>query len=233
MNGYIGLYSLNISTREVINIQEQAAVHISLTESLASKIALWINKEREGEHIQYLKMKLGIETLLINITKSVLVYGLALLLNMLMETLIVHATYYAVRRISFGLHASTSFRCSMISIILFVGLPYICSYIMINNYMVLITGMISVVLLYRYAPADTDKFPLLGVERRKKLRKASVRTAAILTLIALLCPIHTVKTLMMAGMLLQIISILPVTYKILKRSVRNYEKYETDVVGRI
>ena len=217
----------------MINIQEQPAVHTSLTESLASKIALWINKERDGEHIRYLKMKLGIETLLINTMKSVLVYGLALLFNMLLETLIVHATYYAVRRISFGLHASTSFRCSMISVMLFVGLPYICSYIMIGNDMVLITGLISAVLLYRYAPADTDKFPLLGAKRRKKLRMASVRTAVILTLIALLCPSHTVKTLMMTGMLLQIISILPVTYKILKRSVRNYEKYETDAVGRI
>ncbi|MBH5320092.1 accessory gene regulator B family protein [Paenibacillus sp. GSMTC-2017] len=207
-------------------MQKQATVQMNVIESIADQVALWLNKERNGSHIDYLKMKLGIEIILTNLTTSVLIYGVALACNLVLQTLVLHSAYYAIRRVSFGLHASTRLRCSAVSIVLFVGTPMLGSYLLMNNLVVTILGSLLTLLLYRYAPADTDKFPLLGEERRRKLRRSSVITSILITLIALLCPNILIKSLLMIGLALQVIMILPITYKLLNRSVQNYEQYE-------
>lgn len=205
---------------------EETVNKMGLTESFASKLAMRINKERDGSRIDYLKMKLGIEMLVINLTKSFIVYGVAIAFHILLQTLILHAAYFAIRRVAFGLHANSSTICTIISVLAFVGTPILCQYIWFNNYLVIGLGVILTLLLYRYAPADTDKYPLLGVERRNKMRKEAVITCIIIMIIALICPSPMIKSLLVCGVLIQVVAILPVSYKLLKRSFNNYEKYE-------
>lgn len=205
---------------------EETVNKMGLTESFASKLAMRINKERGGSRIDYLKMKLGIEMLVINLTKSFIVYGVAIAFHILLQTLILHAAYFAIRRVAFGLHANSSTICTIISVLAFVGTPILCQYIWFNNYLVIGLGVILTLLLYRYAPADTDKYPLLGVERRNKMRKEAVITCIIIMIIALICPSPMIKSLLVCGVLIQVVAILPVSYKLLKRSFNNYEKYE-------
>lgn len=205
----------------------EQTVNMSFTESLASTMAERMNKERDGEYIDYLKMKLGLEMLLINLAKIGLVYGVALTFHLMWQTLIMHGAYFAIRRTAFGLHANNSIICSILSLALFIGIPFLSqNYIMLDNYMVGILGFIFTALLYRYAPADTDKFPLLGKERREKLRRITVTACLIIVLIALVCPSPVVKSLLMLGVMSQVIMVLPITYKLLKRSYNNYENYE-------
>lgn len=207
-------------------MQDQQIVRMGFTETIASRGAEWLRARNNGDRIAYLKMKLGIEMLLINLTKTSIIYGISLVCHLFLQTLILHGAYYAVRRYAFGLHASTSLNCTLVSILMFVGTPLLGSYINLSKLAVIGLGLLFAALLYRYAPADTDKFPLIGADRRRKLRNSSVVTSLILTLIAILMPSSTVTNLLMLGVALQIITILPITYKLLKRSVRNYEKYE-------
>lgn len=207
-------------------MQEQSAVRMGLTETLATRCAMWLSAQNNGDRIAYLKMKLGIEMLLINITKTSIIYGVSLVCHLFLQTLILHGAYFAVRRYSFGLHANTSLSCTLISILMFVGTPLLSPYINLSSFAVIGLGLLFTALLYRYAPADTDKFPLIGADRRRKLRRSSAATCLIVTFIAIITPSSTVTTLLMLGVGLQIIMILPITYKLLKRSVRNYEKYE-------
>jgi len=209
-------------------MQEESVQQMGLIESLASRMALWMNREREGDHIDYLKMKLGIETILTNLSKAVIVYGVAAILGLFLQTLILHLAYAVVRRYSYGLHANSSTVCSIVSIVLFIGTPVLSQYIPFTHLMVVGCGLLFIVLLYRYAPADTDKSPILGAERRRALRNKSVVACAVITGIALLYPDPFIKSLLMLGMAIQIVMILPLTYKLLKRSVKNYEQYETE-----
>ncbi|WP_245237557.1 accessory gene regulator B family protein [Paenibacillus ihuae] len=229
------------SLRKMFNIKDkrgdqdkmeaEEAVKMGFTESLACRWAQKMNKEREGEYIDYLKMKLGFEMLLINLSKLVLVYGVAILFHLLWQTLIMHGAYFAIRKTAFGLHASSSMICSLISVAMFVGIPYLCDhYIMMNNLEAGLIGLFSTLLLYRYAPADTDKFPLLGKERREKLRKTTTKSRLLIVLTALLIPSPTIKALLLMGILLQVLMILPITYKLLKRSYNNYENYDAENV---
>lgn len=208
-------------------MKAEQAVKMGFTESLACRMAGKVNKEREGDYIDYLKMKLGFEMLLINLSKLVLVYGSAILFHLLWQTLIMHGAYFAIRKTAFGLHASSGMSCSLMSVTMFVGIPYLCEhYILLNNFEIGFIGLLSTLLLYRYAPADTDKFPLLGKARREKLRKTTTKSSLLIVLLALAVPSPTVKALLLLGVLLQVLMILPITYKLLKRSYNNYENFD-------
>lgn len=209
-------------------MQEESVQRMGIIESLASRMALWMNKERQGDHIDYLKMKLGIETILTNVSKGLIVYGTAIILGLFLQTLILHVAYAILRRYSYGLHANSSTVCSVISIVLFIGTPILCQYIPFNSLVVIGCGLLFITLLYLYAPADTDKSPIIGAERRRTLRMKSMVACAVITGIAFLYPDPFIKSLLMLGMAIQIVMILPLTYKILKRSVKNYEQYETE-----
>jgi|GEM_PF-207854 len=209
-------------------MQEESVQRMGIIESFASRTALWMNKERQGDHIDYLKMKLGIETILTNVSKGLIVYGTAIILGLFLQTLILHVAYAVLRRYSYGLHANSSTVCSVISIVLFIGTPILCQYIPFNSLIVIGCGLLFITLLYLYAPADTDKSPIIGAERRRTLRMKSMVACAVITGIAFLYPDPFIKSLLMLGMAIQIVMILPLTYKILKRSVNNYEQYETE-----
>jgi len=209
-------------------MQEESVQRMGIIESLASRMALWMNKERQGDHIDYLKMKLGIETILTNVTKGIIVYGIAIILGLFLQTLILHVAYMVVRRYSYGLHANSSTVCSVISVILFIGTPILCQYIPFTSLIVIGCGLLFITLLYLYAPADTDKSPIIGAERRRSLRIKSIVACSVITGVAFLYPDPFIKSLLMLGMAIQIVMILPLTYKLLKRSVKNYEQYETE-----
>jgi len=209
-------------------MQEESVQRIGIIESLASRMALWLNKERQGDHIDYLKMKLGIETILTNVSKGLIVYGLAILLGLFLQTLILHVAYAVVRRYAYGLHANSSTVCSIVSIILFIGTPILSQYIPFTRLMVIGCGLLFITLLYLYAPADTDKSPIIGAERRRSLRMKSIVACAVVTGVAFLYPDPFIRSLLMLGVAIQIVMILPLTYKLLKRSVKNYEQYETE-----
>ena len=209
-------------------MQDEVVQKMGLTETIASRLAHWMNSERQGDHIDYLKMKLGIETILTNVTKAIIVYGVAIILNLFLQTLILHLAYAAVRKYSYGLHANSSTVCSIVSLVLFVGSPYLSQYIPFNNLLVIACGLLFLTLLYFFAPADTDKSPIIGEARRRSLRNKALVTCSVITIIALLYPDPFIKSLLMLGVAIQIVMILPLTYKIMKRSVKNYEQFETE-----
>ncbi|WP_066186351.1 MULTISPECIES: accessory gene regulator B family protein [Gracilibacillus] len=201
----------------------------AMPERAANRMSLWIKGKNSMEELDYLKMKLGIEVILTNLTKGIIVYGLAFLLQVFWETLILHGAYVLLRRYSFGLHAKSSIVCTIVSVVLFVVIPYFLRDVVLGNYVIGALFLLSILSIYYFAPADTEKHPLIGEKKRKKLRNKSVLTCIILMIVALVVPIAMIKTMVIAGVAIQVISILPVSYKILQRSYDNYESYEEQV----
>lgn len=194
-------------------------------EFIATMVADWIKRNIVIDDLEYLKIKLGIEVILINLLKGTVIYGLAFVLNTFYLTLILHTSYLFLRVKSHGLHAKTSLNCSTISIVLFVLLPYFSRHFIFSNHFIIISFMVSFLCLNRYAPADTEKQPLINRQRREKLRKQSLIHCLILFFITLMIKNPDIKKMITLGILSQIIFTLPLTYKILKRSYNNYKKY--------
>lgn len=196
-------------------------------EYVANYLAVCLNQNLSLNELEFLKMKLGLEVILINITKGIVIYGLAIILNVFLCTALLHGSYLVIRNKSFGLHARSSLMCTMISILLFVIIPLWGKDIILNQFMIFIVFFVSFCCLFRYAPADTEKLPLIGVKKRERLRLKSVIRCALLGLIAWCFSESCIGTMITFGVGIQVVFILPITYKVLKRSCNNYEQYET------
>lgn len=74
---------------------------VPLSERMADVL---ISKDRwKDDEEGYLKVKYGLEIILINVMKFALVYGIALVTGLLLQTVTVHLSYLWLRRYSFGL----------------------------------------------------------------------------------------------------------------------------------
>jgi accessory gene regulator B len=189
---------------------------------LAAKINVYSNKEG----LELTKMVIGVEMLLINISKLVIIYLLAALLGLMLHTLLIHGSFIMAKRFSYGLHALSNVACALVSCVLFVAIPWLLSGFGIGNMMVVFAYIPIIFVLYRYAPADTKARPLVGARRRARLKRLAAACGLASMAIALLLPDQSLKLLFTLGAVYQCVSILPLTYKILGRSERNYEKYE-------
>lgn len=77
-----------------------------------------------------------------------------------------------------------------------------------------------------YAPADTEKNPLVSVSERKRKRIFSFLSALLAIFIAVFFVNNEIGTLMITGLFVEIIMIHPLFYKLNKRSYKNYENYQ-------
>jgi len=203
----------------------------SYPEVFAEGVACWIAGRVEVDDISYLKLKLGVEVLFIDLTKGLVVYGLAILLGMFVSALIVHLSYLALRRCSFGLHAKSSFNCTIVSVVMFIALPYVVRNWVLDFRWIFLLFTVSTCCFFLYAPADTEKNPLIGKERRLKLRNRAVFSCLALMGVTFMVPNYEVRVLIILGVVLQVVMILPLTYKMLGRSYQNYEKAAERIYG--
>jgi len=202
-----------------------------LIRATALVLATRLNKYTHKEGLEFEKLVLGMEIFLINVSKMIVVYLLAVLLGIVPITLIVQGAYVVIKRYSFGLHALNTSVCTLGSCIMFVGLPWLLQGVAINVYMVVMAFVPFIICLYLYAPADTEARPLVGRKHRVRLKKRAVVSGIVLMIVAMIVPSEAVKFLIVLGASYQVISILPITYKILRRSKNNYEVYEVSILN--
>ncbi|MGE5626900.1 MAG: accessory gene regulator B family protein [Solirubrobacterales bacterium] len=211
-------------------MENKLKIEMSLMERLAEISSLKLNARLHKEGIELQKMKLGLEIVFINISKAIVIFAVAAQFNLVKEVLIMSLVFATIRKSAFGIHAKNSVVCTISSLMMFVFGSYISYYLKFNNYIVFIIFLVANLLLYKYAPGDTEKHPLLRAKLRKKLKKEAIASGILLMIIALIIPNQVVKTLITLAASFEVISILPLTYRILNRRYKNYEKYEKSVI---
>ncbi|NQD97409.1 accessory gene regulator AgrB [Staphylococcus xylosus] len=123
------------------------------------------------DHIEYLKMRLGMQVVISNLFKTIVIYGISILCHMFLYTLTVHLSYFFIRQYAHGAHAKTSLSCYIQSIILFVLLPWIVGYIHVSSLLMYFLVAIGFLILFIYAPAATKKQPIpKKLRKRKKIK---------------------------------------------------------------
>ena len=198
-----------------------------LIRKTAKKLTYFMNTYAKYESCQLRKLQYGIEILIVNISKVVILYLSAIMLGVIWQTLCVHLSFLTIKRYSYGLHALNSTICTLLGIVTFVVVPFFLMDAGISNFVTLLAFLGIFCALLLYAPADTKAKPLVGCELRRWLKKRSVICALVLLIIALVVHCENVKLLIVLGAAYQCLSILPLTYKLLKRSERNYEKHDS------
>ena len=170
--------------------------------------------------------KYGLEGFYLLVSKSIIIFSIAFILNIFKEIFLLFIIFNSLRITGYGLHASKTWICLLGSLIIFIGIPIISKIIIIPLYIEIIIGIIYIILLYRYAPADTEKRPLVNENRRKKYKFITTMVGIILVFLNLIITDFVISNLIIFGMSIEIFMILPISYKLFNFTYNNYLAYE-------
>ncbi len=179
--------------------------------------------EEQLEIIRY-----GLEGLYLTITKAIVIFGIALVLGIFKEVLLLLVTYNIVRSQAFGIHASKSSYCLISSTITFIGGALFCKYIVLPLWIMIVCSIICNICLFLYAPADTYKRPIVNARKRKRFKIISSFLGIIYTILIIVFN-SNISNYLLIGMFCSVIMILPITYKIFKLPYNNYKTYDYGV----
>lgn len=176
--------------------------------------------EEQLEIIEY-----GLEGLYLTIIKIIIILLLAIVLDILKETVLMIIFYNVTRFFTFGLHAKTSTACLITSLLLFIGGTYLATYLQIPLIVKIILSIICLILICIYAPADTEKRPLINPKKRKRFKIQSIIISIIMGVLIIYLNDSYISNFMVIGQLEVVIMILPITYKIYGLPYNNYKSY--------
>ena len=168
----------------------------------------------------------GLEGFYIFITKTLIIFTLAIILGVFKEMLVLFISFNALRIPGAGIHASKSSICLSSSSFIFIILPFILRHLIIPFNLKIIIGIIDIVLIFKYAPADTKKKPIIKKSRRDRLKFVTTLNCMILVILFLIIQNEIISNLIIAGIFVEIFMILPISYKMFNFTYNNYLLYE-------
>lgn len=185
-----------------------------------------IKKYNNFDDIKLQEIKYGLETVYLTIVKTIIYILIALLLNTIKELLFFILTYGLLRLTGFGVHAKKSIHCWISSTIIFVIIPLLIKYIMINPNIIYAISIIFTIVLIIYAPADTEKRPLIN--KKKRIRYKIITSVISIAYIILIILINDnfVKHALLYSLVLEGFLVTPFSYKLFGVSYKNYKNYK-------
>ena len=172
------------------------------------------------------KIKYGLEGLYLTITKLIFIIIVSIILGIWKETLLLIIIFNGIRLTAFGVHAKRSIDCLISSTLFFILFPIICIKLTIPLIVKIILFIPLTVLIGIFAPADTEKRPLINKKKRKIYKILSIIISTIYMTIAIVIKDNTLSNCFIFAIVIQIIIMLPITYKIFGVSYNNYKNYE-------
>lgn len=183
------------------------------------------NNNQNITEMQLEEVEYGLESIYLTITKMIIIFSLAAILNIFKEVIILTIFYNIIRCTAFGLHATKSIYCLITSLIMFIGGVYVCNYLTITFIAKAIICVICLICIFKYAPADTYKRPIIKASKRKRYKIISFISGSVLSILILYYNKDIISNYLLIGMIESIIMILPVTYKIFNLPYANYKNY--------
>ncbi len=172
------------------------------------------------------KIKYGLEGLYLTITKLIFIIIVSIILGIWKETLLLILIFNGIRLTAFGVHAKRSIDCLISSTLFFILFPILCIKLTIPLIVKIILFIPLTVLIGIFAPADTEKRPLTNKKKRKIYKMLSIMISIIYMTIAIVIKDNTLSNCFIFAIVIQIIIMLPITYKIFGVSYNNYKTYE-------
>ena len=172
------------------------------------------------------KIKYGLEGLYLTITKLIFIIIVSIILGIWKETLLLIIIFNGIRLTAFGVHAKRSIDCLISSTLFFILFPILCIKLTIPLIVKEIIFIPLVILIGIFAPADTEKRPLINKKKRKIYKILSIIISIIYMTIAIVIKDNTLSNCFIFIIVIQIIIMLPITYKIFGVNYNNYKTYE-------
>lgn len=185
-----------------------------------------INRYYNYDKVKLSEIKYGIESLYLTISKTIIILIACTLLKVTKPLLLLFMFYGIIRLTGFGVHAKKSWHCWVTSLTMFIGIPLLISKLNINNFIIIITYSICMLLITKYAPADTEKRPLINKKKRVLYKVLTIIITFIYLVISLTIKNSIIINTLYFSILLETIQILPITYKLYGVKYNNYKNYK-------
>lgn len=192
---------------------------------IMSKCMNYIKKNTNYDEIKLKEIEYGLEAIYLTISKLIVISIIATILGIFKEMFIYIIIYNVLRMPSFGLHATKSWICLLSSTILFIGIPYLSIVLTIPIFLKIIIGIIGTFLMFKNAPADTKKRPIVNKKRRKTYKIISTIITIIFSIFAIIIKDNFISNCLLFAIIMQNCMISPFVYKIFKLPYNNYITY--------
>lgn len=180
--------------------------------------------EERAEVIMY-----GLQILIGELPKTFVVLGVAYLLGIFKLTLLTILLILPYRNFSGGFHLHTHLGCIIATTTYYCGIALLGKYIILADttkyILALAVWLFGIIMIKKYAPADTENVPILRKDDRKKKRILSYITLTLGIILGVIIKIPEISTIMIFGNLVQSISITKIAYRLTKCKY-GYEVYE-------
>ena len=198
-----------------------------ITEKIKSKVTD-IDEERE------LVINFGVRLIFGELPKILILFIIGFLLSMGWQTLLLFFLIAPYRSFTGGFHLKTHLGCMITTSVLYL-LPIILSkYILISdkNILYILAGLItifSIIIIAKYAPADTENMPILSKKEIKSKKIKAYISLVVLLSIIIFNPYKQFSYMIIYAMFLQNLTVLPISYK-LTNNKHGYEVYAEESI---
>lgn len=160
------------------------------------------------------EIRYGIAVFIANSYKMLILFIVAILLNIFKYFLIAFMSFGALRTFAFGVHAKHEWTCLFSSTLIFFGVVYLGMTIDLNIYILSIIFALCFAAVLGYAPADTEERPIVSLKLRRKLKIMSCITVAALYAAAVYSLGTSASSIIAFSSLIESLLIMPITYKL-------------------
>lgn len=193
-----------------------------------SSIKLIKNNNPQYSDEQIAEIEYGLVSIYLLISKFIIILLLAYILGIVKEMLIFTCFYNLIRIPSFGLHATKSWICLVVSSIMFLGIPLISLNLTLNVQTKLIIGLITTIFIFKNSPADTYKRPIVSPTRRIILKIISTLVSITFVILSAYVQNNFISNSLLFSIIVQSFFISPTVYRIFKLPYNNYKNYILD-----
>lgn len=163
----------------------------------------------------------GLQLVIGEIPKILLLILISWALGVLKLTLLALVLILPYRTVSGGVHLKTHIGCIIATTIMYTGNAFLSQYLIwSNNFIKYVTVFliwgISMIMIKKYAPADTQDVPILRKKERKIKKILSFIFMTLTLIIALTIRNNIISNILIIGVAFQTITITQFIYKLTK-----------------
>ncbi len=185
----------------------------------------YIKKYNKYDEKKIKEIEYGLLSIYLTISKLIIISIIALVLGIFKEMIIFTLLFNIIRMPAFGLHATKSWICLLTSTILFIGIPILCITLNINIIIKAVICSTGILFMYKNAPADTYKRPIINKKRREIYKFLSTIIAIIFSFISIFINNNFIANCLIFSIILENCLISPFVYKLFKLPYNNYITY--------
>lgn len=171
----------------------------------------------------------GIQLIVGEMPKIVLLFALGIILGLWWQTLLSFFLILPYRIVSGGFHLKTHLGCIISTNLIYCGNALLSTMFQFTSYtikyiVIACIFVFAVMMISLYAPADTENLPILTKKERKTKKILSYIFLIINLAVSIFVPNKVISNILIFGTLIQTLSITRLAYKLTKNEY-GYENY--------